>query len=162
MGCRLKRIFPAKWKPVCRKKNAHFIFASLRVFWSQNRCPLLRNTRRGEGSGQPEPARQTASNRWEPDPATAAAQANEGCTGLFSHGFRPRCLREGSNKATPCNNGGGTQVPSERKWALRDCLGLGSTKGDPECPARIRTRASRTRTRVKSPASSRVAARSPD
>jgi hypothetical protein len=34
---------PAKWNPVCRKKMR--CFYDLWVFWSQNRWPLLRNTR---------------------------------------------------------------------------------------------------------------------
>src|ERR1700730_13970101 len=75
------------------------------------------------------------------------------------------CFRTGSGReAGAANNCDGTQIPQEPGSVLANYPRLGSTKGDPECPARIRTRVkvSRTRTRVRSPASSRVAARSPD
>src|SRR5207245_1426940 len=65
-------------------------------------------------------------------------------------------------KATPRNQLWRNPGSAATKPASPQLAGTQVKKGDPECPARIRTRASRTRTRVRSPASSRVAARSPD
>src|ERR1700719_415394 len=72
------------------------------------------------------------------------------------------CFRTGSGReAGAANNCDGTQIPQEPGSALANYRRLGSTKGDPECPARIRTRVkvSRTRTRVRSLASKIPASR---
>src|SRR5271169_894134 len=93
MGCRFGA-FSGKVESGLPQENAHFDGCGYSS--RKTGATFEEYAPRGEGPGQPWTARGKASNRWEPDRATAAARANEGCTGLFSHGFRPEARAERS------------------------------------------------------------------